>query len=351
MNHHPTPLQSLLAGALLALPAQAAPFFTENFDALILAPTVSSSEFASYDPDGAGPLGSVTNVWTATTPTGWTMTKGPNHVNGAVAEFDGWTFVDPVWWNATAGQNRNLFTKGQGVIAVADSDEYDDLASGTQRLEATLSSPPIDITGKPAGGIVLRFDSSWRQEPQTGIVTVSYDGGAPVTVLTYDSSTPTAYDATVEVPLANPAGAASMVVAFYHTGANNWWWAVDNFKLTATTPLDGFATWANSFGIAADENGDGDRDGIRDLVEYALGLHPKVGNTLPGLTPNGEGFTMSYTKGTEAAADPGITYILETSGNLVDWLPTGTQNQTSITTELPGGQGRLFGRLRIERAR
>lgn len=232
---HPSGLcLPILSGVLLALPAHAAPFFTENFDGLapVLGPVVSSSEKASYDPDGDGPLPPVTNVWTATTPTGWTMTKGTSHVSGAVAEFDGWTFVDPIWWNATSAQNRNLFTKGQGIIAVADSDEYDDLISGTQRLEATLSSPPIGITGQPAGAVILRFDSSWNYEAsQIGRITVSYDGGAPVTVLTYDAGKATNFSETVEVSLANPAGASSMVVSFYHTGANNWWWAIDNVEI------------------------------------------------------------------------------------------------------------------------
>ena len=254
---------SIASGALLSIPAQAAPFFTENFDGLVLGPKVSSSEVASYDPDGAGPLPPVTNVWTATTPSGWTMTKGANHVNGAVAEFDGWTFVDPLWWSATEGQNRNLFTKGQGVVAVADSDGYDDLVTGTQRLEATLNSPPIDISSQPAGGIVLRFDSSWRQEPQTGIVSVSYDGGAPVTVLTFDSTKATAYSETVQVSLANPIGASSMVVSFYHTGANNWWWAIDNVAvdlvdvIITSQPVGGSVYAGSPFTISGFTTGGG----------------------------------------------------------------------------------------------
>ena len=254
---------SIVSGAILTLPVHAVPFFTENFDTLVLGPKVSSSEVASYDPDGTDPLEPVTNVWTATTPTGWTMTKGANHISGAVAEFDGWTFADPLWWSATEGQNRNLFTKGKGVIAVADSDGYDDLISGTQRLEATLSSPPINITGQPAGGIVLRFDSSWRAEPQTGIVAVSYDGGAPVTVLTYDSTKPTAYDESVQVSLANPAGASAMVVSFYHTGANNWWWAIDNVEIDlvdviiSSQPVGGTVYAGSPFTISGFATGGG----------------------------------------------------------------------------------------------
>lgn len=291
--------------------AHAAPFFTENFDGLDLGPKVSTSEVASYDPDADGPLPPVTNVWTATTPSGWTMTKGANHVSGSVAEFDGWTFVDPRWWSLTGGQNRNLFTKGQGVIAVADSDEYEDLVGGS-RFEATLSSPPIDITGQPAGGIVLRFDSSWRQEPQTGIISVSYDGGAPVTVLTYDGNTPTAYDATVEVSLANPAGASSMVVSFYHTGTNNWWWAIDNLALDladviiTSQPVGGSIYSGSPFTIS----GFSTRGGLTASYQWFKG----EGVDRVAI-PGEDGPTLSFASTT--TADSGIYSVEATAGTTV----------------------------------
>ena len=90
-------------------------------------------------------------------------------------EFNGWTFLDPVSWNATAGQDRDQFKKGQGVIAVADLDEYNDKES--LKLDAWLSTPEIEITRAGAGTLVLSYDSSLRQKaPQTGRVTVSYNG-------------------------------------------------------------------------------------------------------------------------------------------------------------------------------
>ncbi|MDP6215484.1 MAG: Ig-like domain-containing protein, partial [Acidimicrobiales bacterium] len=144
-------------------------------------------------------------------------------------EFDGWTFMDPVSWNATAGQERDQFTKGKGVIAVADSDEYDDNAGA--KFDAWLSTPEIDITGAAAGSLVLSYDSSWRQEPQHGAVTVSFDGGEEVALLELTPDTATAYNETVELNLNNPAGAKRVVISWDHQGYNNWWWAIDNVEV------------------------------------------------------------------------------------------------------------------------
>ena len=104
----------------------------KKFDSLKLGPFESKTE---KDGDGTD--------WTATLPDGWVMNKGNTHgtTNGGndVPEFDGWTFVDPVSWNATAGQDRSKFTLGEGVIVVADSDEYDD--NDDAKFEASLSYP------------------------------------------------------------------------------------------------------------------------------------------------------------------------------------------------------------------
>ena len=48
-------------------------------------------------------------------------------------------------WNATAGQARGEFTKGTGVVAVGDSDEYDDKADA--KFNASIATPAISIAG------------------------------------------------------------------------------------------------------------------------------------------------------------------------------------------------------------
>ena len=197
-------------------------YFREDFDDLTLGAFESDSESGGDGTD-----------WTAQGPTGWLIGKGEGHgptAGGeAVKEFDGWTFMDLVSWNATAGQERDQFTKGKGVIAVADSDEYDDNADA--KFDAWLSTPEIDITGAAAGSLVLSYDSSWRQEPQHGAVTVSFDGGEEVALLELTPDTATAYNETVELNLNNPAGAKRVVISWDHQGYNNWWWAIDNVEV------------------------------------------------------------------------------------------------------------------------
>ncbi len=97
---------------------------------------------------------------------------GPTAGGDVAVEFDGWTFLDPVSWNNTAGQARSEFTKGTGVIAVGDSDEYDDAADA--KFDAALSTPALNIAGAAAGSLYITYDSSWRQEPQQGKVQTIY---------------------------------------------------------------------------------------------------------------------------------------------------------------------------------
>ena len=205
--------------------------FAEDFDGLALGPWVSDSESGGDGTD-----------WTATAPTGWVTATGGGHGATAggltVTEFDGWTFVDPVTWNATAGQERSQFTKGSGAIAVADSDEFDDKADA--KFNASLSTPAIDISSSAAGSLVLTYDSSWRQEPQNGKVTVAFDGGTAVTLLELTPDTPTAYNETVSLNLDNPAGAQTAVISWEKQGHNNWWWAIDN--ITVTVKVDGLSS-------------------------------------------------------------------------------------------------------------
>lgn len=197
-------------------------YFQEDFDGVELGAFVSDSE---SNGDGTD--------WAAQGPSGWVMRKnaghGPTDGGDDVVEFDGWTFLDPVSWNATAGQDRSLFSKGSGVIAVADSDEYDDKADA--KFNASLSTPSIDISKASVNTLILQYDSSWRKEPQTGSVTVSYDGGEEIVLLSLDGNNADALNETIELALKNPSGAKSAVISWNYEGYNNWWWAIDNIRL------------------------------------------------------------------------------------------------------------------------
>ncbi len=225
-----------------ALPEVA--LFAEDFEGLKLGPKVDESL--------AG-----TNVWTKTPPPGWTIDdKGVpgvgNPATDGVTEWAGWSFANRIWWTTAAeDQNRSQFTKGVGTVAIADPDEWDDAghadAAAAGWYKTFLSTAPIDISTAQPGTIKLKFDSSWRPEfdddyHQTANVKVAFDGGAPVQLLLWVSEGgnpnfhPDATNETVVLPIDAPAGAKTMVLTFgLFDAGNDWWWAIDNIEVTATT--------------------------------------------------------------------------------------------------------------------
>lgn len=204
--------------------------FQQNFDGIALGSSVNETPAAA-------------NVWSATPPAGWAIDNA-GVPTGGVTEWRGWSFASPSWWATVAqDQGRTQFTKASGAIAVADPDEWDDLAHDPGSYNTFLRTPAISLTGVPAGAAKLRFDSSWMPEvTQTANLAVSYNGGADVEVFRWTSVNgdanfkAAATNETVVVPLNNPAGATSMTLEFgLFDAGNNWWWAIDN--VVAFTPL------------------------------------------------------------------------------------------------------------------
>ncbi|MCK4292070.1 MAG: discoidin domain-containing protein, partial [Planctomycetes bacterium] len=163
-----------------------------------------------------------------------------------MADWAGWAFTDKEWWTSEAGdQRRSEFTLGQGTVAVADPDEWDDAPHTGGSYNAYFSTPAIDISRSKAGSIQLKFDSSWRPEvTQTGTITVSYDGGDADEVLRWESEAGAYFkdhstNETIVVDLDNPPGAQGMVLTFgLFDAGNNWWWAIDNIMVTGTPRLE-----------------------------------------------------------------------------------------------------------------
>jgi hypothetical protein len=134
---------------------------------------------------------------------------------------------------------------------VADPDEWDDAdhpdAVAAGWYKTYLSSPPIDISGSEPGTVQLVFDSSWRPEfdsdyHQSAIVTASFDGGQEIELLLWlsDPSSPNYKDEslaneneTVVINMDNPPWAKNVVLKFgMFDAGNDWWWAIDNIKVT-----------------------------------------------------------------------------------------------------------------------
>ncbi|MDP7293493.1 MAG: immunoglobulin domain-containing protein, partial [Verrucomicrobiota bacterium] len=143
--------------AYLSVELPGGAYLVEDFDELMLGPWGSDGESIGDGTD-----------WTATPPADWATVRGADHVPVAVAEFDGWTFVDSVSWHKTAGPERDQFTKGSDVIAVADSAHSG--GESDAKFSATMATPMIDIADAQADSLILTYDSSWRQVQRKRVV-------------------------------------------------------------------------------------------------------------------------------------------------------------------------------------
>ncbi|MCI0535339.1 MAG: CHRD domain-containing protein, partial [Verrucomicrobiales bacterium] len=211
----------------------------ENFDGLSLGASVDV---------GTGDVGGTpgTAVWTKTAPTGWSTDDtgvpgvGDPDQDG-VTEWAGWSFAAPSFWTTDGGQSRDQFKKGTGVIAIADSDEWDDIGHAAGNMATYLKTKPIPLQNAKPNSVIVKFDSSWRpEEPQKANITVAFDNGAPVEIIRLESAPaspnfrPDELNETIALRVNNPAGAQNMVVTFgYFDTRNNWWWAIDNLQVLA----------------------------------------------------------------------------------------------------------------------
>lgn len=235
-------------------PTTGATLLQQNFDFTPLQPFVA---------DGGGDG----TDWNPAPTLGFTVDNSEMPTGGK-EEWKGWVAADKNSWIRQAGvpegQNRDQFTLGSGGIMVGDTDEFDDAPNGGA-FKSYVTTKPVDLTGVAAGSVKLEFDSSFRPEgpgeAQTGKLDVSYDGGTTwSTLLTLNefNTTNTAGSASfvnksINERLVsgtstgvsgdgkggaafgavnNPVGGTSLVFRFYLEGTNDWWWAVDNMKIT-----------------------------------------------------------------------------------------------------------------------
>lgn len=226
----------------------------EDFESLALGPNVDEAL--------ANP-----NAWTDTPPQGWSVDDSGIPFNGSsthgVTEWKGWSFADKDWWVSAAGdQNRGMFSLGEGTVAVADPDEWDDLGAPINGspfegyYNALFSTSAISLANAAPESAELTFASSWRPEccddgpnnsnDQTALIRVSYDGGANFSeLLRWESEPASAFfkgdatNETVVLDLDNPADAENVIIEFGLMNAgNDWWWAVDNIEVFTPSVLE-----------------------------------------------------------------------------------------------------------------
>lgn len=123
---------------------------------------------------------------------------------------------------------------------------------------------------------------------------------------------------------------------------------VIDFQLVSG-PVIGYGPWSTDNLVLEGENGDDDKDGISNLVEYALGLDPHAVDAAPGTFI---GNTLTFAKGAEPKEAYDVTYKIQTSTTLEagSWSDVAaTETPNGISFSLPPNEpgGKLFGRLQV----
>lgn len=185
--------------------------------------------------------------WTRTPPEGWRVVNAPEMPAGTEEE-TGWSFMAKQFWFAADSQDRETFTRGLGIVAVADPDGWDDTGDPESRgrFDSRLISPAVTI---PAGTTTLHlaFDSHYRQEePQEAEITAEFDTGERRRLLHYSSAASGNDNAgrdrqnqLVALSCRVPTDATRVTFTFrLYNAMNDWYWSVDNIRVS-TRPVTG----------------------------------------------------------------------------------------------------------------
>jgi len=256
-----------------------------------------------------------------------------------------------------------------------------------QSKAAAVSTKPVDLP------VSVTYDGS----PDEPVAVGSYIVNAVVTDPNYQGSAsqtlviqPRSYTLAV---LASPDEGGSVTgggtfnqdssAPITATAANNWaftGWIGDgiadpdspsttvivdgNKTVTATFAEGGYDAWAASMGLVGEEAlrlADADRDGLQNLIEYALGTSPLAYTASPAAriepdeaSPPVKRLTMRFTRPRDL---PDVSYAVWVSADLKSWSEVsditvvdgpGSELETVIARDSePAAEGRRFMHLRI----
>lgn len=249
--------------------------------------------------------------------------------------------------------------------------------AGVQRTDRfALYTPEMGVSrGLPiAGGA-----SDSVAESEVGVpVTLTYsisNTGKGALLLAGDFAVTGAANCSVEVvaqPVSTiaPFASGTLLLRVTPQGAGAWSFGVSGssndtdegtyaWTVQGTATLAGFAGWVAQRGLAGGDaaaSADPDKDGISNLIEYALGGSPTVrsASVLPQVAVENGNLTMTYRKN-KAAGD--LAYTVQSSTDLTTWTnediavkvsDLDAETESWKATKALGGQ-RLFLRLRVTR--
>jgi autotransporter-associated beta strand protein len=279
--------------------------------------------------------------------TGWGSGLGPVNVNGGVLSGSG--FIA----GATVVAAGGTLSPGNGIGLLSFNNKL--TLGGSTTLEINGPTRGTQHDGVAVGGDLV----------QGGDLSIAF-GAASAAGASYELF---AVNGTVSGDFSSVALTGSHSTALSLSGGL-WSGAANSLTFTfnpatgflavAAAASDPYATWlaAQSWPspAASAPEADPDADGLRNLLEYALGTDPLAASASPVVDITGSG-PRFLILGFSRIADPALIYTVEASPDLVTWGPiwtsTGAQNVagpvTVPDTSAIGSSPRRFLRLNITR--
>jgi hypothetical protein len=176
------------------------------------------------------------------TPANWAFTAGTNQSAGTTGQ---WSVISTFPTSLSSQVGNYGFPTSFGTsgnkYAFINSDE----AGGGKKQDAYFKfQNTIDLSSKaPGTGLYLEFDNIYRRFQETHSVEVSKDGGAnwiifPVNAdVAVNSNSGNPEHEIINITSAGLAGSSNVSVRLHYVGTWDWFWGVDNIKITEA--------WAN----------------------------------------------------------------------------------------------------------
>ncbi len=267
------------------------------------------------NPMGNGGQGSATCYWRDVTKnSGWVQVGAANqniHRENEVST-NTWSTLHGV--NLSLGNTTGIEVRDFSITAGATSTSAPSTASAAAAASSTAS---IAVTSNEVWNATS--DSSWA----------------------------------VVTPAAGANNGTATVTCAANTGtARTAWITINGNYVQLTQAGAGFTAWIAGYpsitGSDALPGANPSKDGLSNLIKYALGLNPTV-STQPAGTRTGN--TLSFTKGTMAKGDPTTVYTIEESTDLATWsapvLGSSVNGANDITYTFPIGEVQVFARLKV----
>ena len=253
----------------------------------------------------------------------------------------------PVSFSIVSGpatlEENTLTLTGAGTVTVRASQAGDATRAPAADVDRSFSVAKATAT-VTLGDLSATYDGTSKAfsavtHPADLTVTKTYDGTSTEPIEAG------IYPVTATIVDDNYQGSASdtLVILDARTGLENW-------------RFDQFGTYENT-GDAAD-SADPDSDGIKNLMEFALGLDPELPSTIPAtLVITGGTMKYAYTRLQAAVAELDFTVewsddLTETNWTVANQLEispptTGPAPRETVTATIPEGTNRRFMRLKV----